>query len=116
MLINKLWIVSSFCSSSMIDLHALATKLRTKVSVPIGTPIPIKPSGQKEASDTSISRGVKAGLLLIMLCATSNPVYCITPLGRTEVLETLRSSPAFSLRTYLSSDKTCSATRILGFM
>jgi hypothetical protein len=30
----------------MISLHVLATKFRTKASVPIGTPIPMKPSGQ----------------------------------------------------------------------
>jgi hypothetical protein len=54
----------------MIDLHALATKLRTKVSVPTGTPIPMKPSGQKEARETSALRELKAGLLLMMQCAT----------------------------------------------
>jgi hypothetical protein len=32
----------------MIVLHGLDTKFRTKASVPIGTPIPMKPSGQKE--------------------------------------------------------------------
>ena len=35
------------------SLHVLATKFRTKASVPIGTPIPTKPSGQKEARRTS---------------------------------------------------------------
>jgi hypothetical protein len=33
----------------VIALHVLATKFCTKASVPIDTPIPIKPSGQKEA-------------------------------------------------------------------
>ena len=35
------------------SLHVLATKFCTKASVPIGTPIPTKPSGQKEAKTTS---------------------------------------------------------------
>jgi hypothetical protein len=30
--------------------------------------------------------------LLMMLCATSNAACCVTPLGRTEVLEMLKSS------------------------
>jgi hypothetical protein len=42
----------------MIFLHVLARKLRTKVSVPIGTPIPTNPSGQKEARATSAVRCV----------------------------------------------------------
>ena len=33
----------------MIILHVLATKFLTNVSVTIGTPIPTKPSGQKES-------------------------------------------------------------------
>ena len=94
----------------MIDLHVLVTKFRTKASVPIGKPIPMKPSGQNEARETSTLRGVKTGLLLMMLCVTSNTACCMTPLGRTEVLNMLRSSPAFSLRMCLSSVKTYSAT------
>jgi hypothetical protein len=37
----------------MISLHVLPTKSRTKISVPIGTPIPTKPSGQKLAREVS---------------------------------------------------------------
>ncbi len=93
--------------SSMIDLHVLPTKFRTKASVPIGTPTPMKPSGQKETRETSSRSWVKAGLLLMMLCAASNTVCCVTPLGRTEVLETLSSRPASSLSTSFSSANTC---------
>ena len=35
------------------SLHVLATKFCTNASVPIGTPIPTKPSGQKGARETS---------------------------------------------------------------
>jgi hypothetical protein len=43
-------------SLSSAALHVLATTFCTKASVPIGTPIPTKPSGQKEARRTSLLR------------------------------------------------------------
>ncbi len=52
-ILESTWIASNFSTSSIIALHVLATKFCTKESVPIGTPIPTKPSGQKEARDTS---------------------------------------------------------------
>ena len=74
----------------MIFLHVLATKVRTKVSVPMGTPIPTKPSGWKLARAMSALRCVNAGLAAIRLCATSNAACCVTPLaGRMTVLLTL---------------------------
>ena len=40
----------SLSTSSVIDLLVLATKFRSKESVPIGTPIPMKPSGLRQSS------------------------------------------------------------------
>ncbi len=58
----------------MIILHVLVTKLRTNVSVPIDTPIPTKPSGQKESRTL---RFVNTELESMMVCATSNTVWCV---------------------------------------
>ena len=90
----------------MISLHVLATKLRTKASVPIGTPMPMKPSGQKESRRTSLLRCVRVGVACMMVCAISNAAWAVTPLGRMEVLETLSSRPVSALKTALSSAKT----------
>ena len=84
--IKSSWIVSRFSTSSMISLHDLATKLRTKASVPIHTPIPTKLSGQNEARATSTVRCVNVGLVVRMLCATSKAACWVMPLGRITVL------------------------------
>ena len=75
-------------------------------SVPIDTSIPIKPSGQKESRRTSFLRCVRVGVPWMMVRATSNTDWTVTPLGRMEVLETLSSRPVFSLKTNLTSVKT----------
>jgi hypothetical protein len=43
----------------MISLHVLATKLCIKASVPIGTPMPMKPSGQKESTRNGKDGGLR---------------------------------------------------------
>jgi hypothetical protein len=40
-----------------IEKKICSTKFRTKVSVPIGTPIPTKPSGKKGAREISVTTG-----------------------------------------------------------
>jgi hypothetical protein len=81
----------------MMSLHVLATKLCTKASVPIGTPMPMKPSGQKESRRTSLVRCVRVGVAYMMVHVISNAAWAVTPLGRMEVLETLSSRPASAL-------------------
>jgi hypothetical protein len=100
----------------MISLHVLTTKLRTKASVPIDTPMPTKPSGQNEARTTSSVRCVNVGLVVRILCATSNTACCVMPLGRITVSETLNSRPASALKTVLISTRTYSATLNLAIM
>jgi hypothetical protein len=56
----------------MISLHVLATKSRTKISVPIGTPIPTKPSGQKLVRARSAERCVKVGLAVMKFARNKN--------------------------------------------
>jgi hypothetical protein len=41
-------------SNTLISLHVLSTKFCRKSSVPIGTPIPTKPLGQKGARDIPV--------------------------------------------------------------
>ena len=52
----------------------------------------------------------------MMVCAISNAVWSVTPLGNMEVLETLNSRPASALKTDLSSVRTCSVTLNLVLM
>ncbi len=52
----------------------------------------------------------------MMVCAISNTDWTVTPLGRMEVLETLRSKPVSSLKTVLSSVRTCITTINLALM
>jgi hypothetical protein len=51
----------------MIFLHVFTTKLHTNVSMVIDTPIPTKPSGQKESRVISVLRCVNVGLTVMML-------------------------------------------------
>jgi hypothetical protein len=69
----------------MIPLHVLATKLRTKASVPIVTSMAMKPSGQKESRRTSFLRCVRVGVPSMMVRTISNTSWVVTPLGRMEV-------------------------------
>ena len=70
-------------------------------TVSIGTPMPTKPSGQKDARETFPVRVVSVGLLEMMFYVThqTHPTETRTSLGRKEVLDTLRSNPVFSWRT-----------------
>jgi hypothetical protein len=93
------WIASSFSKTSMIFLYVLVTKLRTNVSLSIGTPIPTKLSKQKESRAMSALRCVNAELAGMMQCAASNTVCCVQPLvGRMSVFATLSSRPGSSRR------------------
>jgi hypothetical protein len=99
----------------MISLHVLVTKLRTKASVPIGTTMPMKPSGQKESRRTSLVRCDRVGVVSMMVGVISNTVWEVTPLeGSMEVLETLSSRPASALKTALSSARTCKKLFLYG--
>jgi hypothetical protein len=69
--------VSGHNTSSMISLHILDVKFRTKVSLPTGTPIPMKSSGRKEARETSPLSWINAGMTTRMMCVTSNTVLWV---------------------------------------
>ena len=75
--------------------YKVLTKSISAAALILLTPMPTKPPGQNDASETfPLSTAAIAGVSLMMFCAISNAACCEIPWGgRKDVLGTLRSSP-----------------------